>query len=206
MKGKYLCFRIGKKQLQIDPFFPAFITLLLLIDRSGNLPYLFSAILIHECGHLLMLSVCRIQIKTIRLCPFALEIITKGQLTGTASQAAVSFGGAGANLLSALLFSILHHVCSIELFSDLAICNGAVALLQLLPVFSFDGYQLVLIFSKNYRCAEALSRITLSALFVCSAALIYYRKNPLLLLFCLNLLIIQLLCAKKENGARLLQS
>ncbi|MBE6610853.1 MAG: hypothetical protein E7632_00055 [Ruminococcaceae bacterium] len=111
--------------------------LLILLDRSLLALMPFAAALCHEAGHLIVMRLFHVPIREIEITLFGAEIRTQPHTLSTLAAVAVYSAGAGANLLCAILVSLMPDAGQATQF--FAASSFALAILNLLPIGSLDG-------------------------------------------------------------------
>ncbi len=132
-----MSFTISGCRITVSFFFAAFVSVLLLNDKSGIALAGILAATLHELGHLGMMAILHVKPLKIRFNPFGIDI-EKSCCVGHSywHDTAISFAGPGINLFTALIlagFSI-----SANLF---IVANLAMGIFNLLPIESLDGGQ-----------------------------------------------------------------
>lgn len=101
-----------------------------------------AAIVVHECGHLLMMLKCGYFPKRIKIKPFSIAINDeRRQERGVRENLLIIFFGPFANFIC-FLPSFLLYLKGIEHALPFAAANCSVGLFNLMPVMSLDGGQL----------------------------------------------------------------
>lgn len=124
---------------------------MIVVDTSGYTLLALLCVLIHECGHLFMLSRFKVSIEKISLRIFGISIKT-GSTVGLNSkrEIAVALSGCGANLITVIIcetlrfFSIFPGKCAV--MSAFSIVIGG---MNLLPIGSLDGSRVLEIILLN---------------------------------------------------------
>jgi Zn-dependent protease len=172
-------------KIVISPLFTGMITLMLLIDTTGLMGLLLATMLIHEAGHLFFMAWFGCLPKEICFLPFEIKMVAEKTPAIRFQQVLVSAGGILANLLTCLIS-----------FGDFRVVNLFLACFNGLPVFSMDGYQLLVVlcsfFDKLQWIPQVCSWITITCLAVFGAWSLIHSRNPSLLLFCLYMGILTL--------------
>ena len=130
-------------------------TAVLLLDSGNRIICCFFAALLHELGHLLMMKLCGVRIRGMRLRLFDV-LIEADEPPTLRSDVLVTLGGALSNFLFALVFA------PIDL--RLSLPNLALGIFNLLPVMSLDGGRLLCIVMAR----QFSSRVCENTLRVCT--------------------------------------
>ena len=179
--------------LLISPLFFALLSLLLLIDRTGMMPFVLLAVFLHEAGHLLTMHRWGIHPDSVELLPFEINI-QKPALQGTLfHEWVIASAGVAVNLAVALLSLLFYRTFHLAWTVRLAVCNLVLGLFQALPIEGLDGYQAIYLLTlalgrpSRAKWLKAVSYLTLLVLTALSAAVLLRFRNPFLLLFSLYL-------------------
>ena len=172
---------------------PAFFCLLVLYAFAGNLsllPYIFFAVALHECGHLLVIRLFRLEIQQIEAALLGFVIYTNAGLSSYFSEILVSLAGPIASILAAVLSSFAasrgFFPEPLYLFSGISILFGV---FNLLPASKLDGGRAVyslscLLFSPDtaYRISYIIYILTAAFVILAGAFILYATKYNLTLL------------------------
>lgn len=183
----------------------------MLSSLNSVLP-LVIAVLLHEAGHILAARAVGMKFGHLRLTPTGLRLITKCDFSSYDDELTIALGGPMANALSALLMRLLCSVCPLLVgFSSRFIpLSLSLALLNLLPLRSFDGARILyclacchhrrlpsLVPDQAEHLITWLSCLVLTGLWLLSVYLLLRCGSALsLYLFCLQLF----LCLASENN------
>lgn len=130
--------KIFGTNVNITFYFFAFLTLLLLTDKSGYFIPMALAVIIHEAAHLLTMRLVGCAPKEIILIPASIRIV-RGLAVKDSHEIAISLSGPLANIV---FFCIL-YLCYLLFFNnkllDFAIINLLIGAFNLLPVKGLDG-------------------------------------------------------------------
>lgn len=178
-------------KVRVSPLFFALICLLLLIDRTGSMPFVLCAIAVHESGHLIVL--CRYGIKPteIALRPFEINIQKPALCGSEREELWVSSAGIIANLLCTAASVIIWLVHPFLWALQLGICNLVLGGFEALPIAGLDGYRTLLCMSclrygdRSHIGLIILSYVTLGLMVFIGILVLWKINNPLPLLFCL---------------------
>lgn len=94
-----MTFSIGTCRVTVGFLFVAMLAFFLLLDTDGMAGPGIAAAALHECGHLAVLFAVGEPPKAIRLNPFGVEIVRRGEPRGYLREAAVDLAGPCVNLL-----------------------------------------------------------------------------------------------------------
>lgn len=146
--------RIADKQIEIGYEVVAAMTAVLLLDKENRVICCFLAALLHELGHILMMRLCAVQVRGLRLRLFDV-LIEADEPTDFRSDVFITLGGVAVNFLFALLF------CPLSL--KLGLPHLVLGVFNLLPIMSLDGGHLFSICLRRQfspRVSEAVLRVT----------------------------------------------
>ncbi|MBQ6626235.1 MAG: hypothetical protein IIX27_02975 [Ruminococcus sp.] len=182
-------FKIFNVRIELSFLCVAALTLVLLLDKSGKTALCMLGAFVHECGHILALILCRVNIKSITFRAFDI-VISTGREKNFLTDLYVTLSGPFSNLIFALLF---YHVYYPFFVSNMVLC-----LFNLLPLETFDGgHALKLLLSRffTYKTVNlvllVLTLMFLVPMLVFGILLLFYSKyNYTLLLIALYLLAI----------------
>ena len=165
-------------QLRIRFSFAAVITVMLLFSEEKIVLMSLLSSLIHESGHLLIMIYYGDRINYVELGLFGMRIEKEGTVLSYKKEALIAMGGIILNLLFAFISVAGFLLFKKEGFILLALVNGFVALINMLPVkFLEFGRCIVSLLNEKYP-EEKVSRITqlISAVFtlVFSIMCIFY--------------------------------
>lgn len=153
-------FTVGGCQVTVQFWFMALVTLSLFLDRSGMAGIGLIAVILHESGHLLMMSLVGTPPERLSMSLFGLEICQKSGSCRTYHQDAwIAAAGPLASLFFFALCWIGYELTSSLYLANLAAANLMLALLNGLPVGPLDGGQtLYALLCKKYP-AETCEKI-----------------------------------------------
>ncbi len=126
--------RVAKIELIVGFEVAAALTTVLLLDREYRVLCCFLAAAIHELGHVLMMRLCGVRVRRVRLRLFD-ALIEADEAPSFSADVLITLGGPAANLLlAALLYPFSLTLCLPHL---------ALGLFNLLPLLSLDGGHLL---------------------------------------------------------------
>ncbi len=192
-----MSFRLGQCEVTVSPLFTGLITILLLIDQTGTMSLFLLAVLIHEAGHFMLLAWFRCLPVAIWLLPFEINVASPVMSVSRFQQILISLGGVFSGVLAGMLTR-----------GDFGVVNWFLAGFSALPVYSMDGYQVLLLLCDQMwykRAVGLLSFITISAIAGIGVWVFWCNHNPMLLLFCVYMSVLQIRtkrrsCNNKRNG------
>ena len=122
----------------------------MLFDYKNFLMSLLLSFL-HEIGHIMSILYCKRRISKITVTAFSIDII-QNNLSDLPykKEVLILLSGPGMNLIFFAVFLTLNVVLKSIFFKNLAIQNLLIGLINLFPVSSLDGGQLLLIFLKRH--------------------------------------------------------
>ena len=109
------------------------------------------AVIIHECGHLFAMLICKSPPDKIKISLFEIKITNSSrQLNTTRQNIFIIFFGPLVNFICFILFYLL-YLCNSEFLLPIAMANLCTGLFNMLPVMSLDGGQLMyVILSRKF--------------------------------------------------------
>lgn len=177
-------FRIGSLDIKIH--FLSFISVfaLFLADSSIYPLIVILCALFHECGHVLAMLFCGAGIREVYILPFGAQISTKYDMSYKKELVVAASGPFFSLLLSGFLaMSLCFFPCPQFLFG--ALCSLFLAVINILPIRSFDGgritrcvFLLCLEYEKALKfikISELCSLLMLSAF--CAYTAIFFEFN-----------------------------
>lgn len=189
-------FNICNIKIFISFWFFAIVALFAALDASALSLYFALPVLMHELGHLIVMKVCGIHVKSIRFTAFSVDIQRNNSgVPGYGKEIAVSLGGIVCNLATALCVHLFaFHSMRAMLFTA---ANIAVAGFNLLPIGSLDGGMLVRLLTERFfgtnfafSLSKIFSFIVLVPLFAAAIFLVMRPEhNFTLLAMCVYLLL-----------------
>ena len=121
------------------------------------------AVIIHECGHLFAMLICKSPPDKIKISLFEIKITNSSrQLNTTRQNIFIIFFGPLVNFICFILFYLL-YLCNSEFLLPIAMANLCTGLFNMLPVMSLDGGQLMyVILCRKFseKSAERIINIT----------------------------------------------
>lgn len=131
--------------------FLSFITLILLLDRSGMIFWCLMAIFIHESGHIICMAVQKRKLRKIHFCLFDVKIESSADiLRSYKNDMILMFSGPLANILVFLLLELVNITLKNNCIKLFSAENILIAIFNLLPINSLDGGQILSLFLKMY--------------------------------------------------------
>lgn len=158
---------------------------LLLSRRLGAAVCVFFAATIHEVGHIVAAKLLGVGLKSLSFDPLGARITTTGNLVSYKDEALLALAGPLFNLFS-LAFSIPLSLIAggtvgyyLTIFSYASAC---LALLNLLPIETFDGGRIFQCFIHSYKALRFCSFFCLFAIF-CASLYLLLRAGGALSVF-----------------------
>ncbi len=130
--------KIFGTKIYITFYFFAFLTLLVLTDKSGYFIPMVLAVVIHEAAHLLAMRLVGCAPKEIVLIPASIRIV-RGIAVKNSHEIAISLSGPLANTVFFCIFYLCFILFSHNKLLDFAIINLLIGAFNLLPVKGLDG-------------------------------------------------------------------
>ncbi len=157
-------FKIFSTEINISFFFMAFLTLILIVDKTGFVLPVFLATALHEAGHLAAMCVFDCQPKKINLIPGSIQIVSAFKVKPQ-GELFILLSGPLANLLFAAVFFALYYFFNFVPFVSFSAVNLLIFAFNLLPVRGLDGgsilYLLLAKIAHNSKCEVILDIISL---------------------------------------------
>lgn len=155
--------KIGREKIKfsVSPLFLIIVTALLLLDKTGAVPFCMICAIIHEAGHIIVMKFIGADIKEIKLSPFAIDINRTNSALTVQNNAFVLSSGFILNFLFALIFFLVFSVFPEKWVGYLLWGNLFIGVFNFLPFPNTDGYNILKIFlpKKAVRCISLLSAI-----------------------------------------------
>lgn len=182
-------FKVSSTTFEASFIAVALMSMVLVIDVTGNVAMCFLCAILHECGHIIAMRCFGIVPKSVKLRLFDV-VINADSNKAFVPDLVITLCGPFANIVLAFLF---YFVCK-----PLAFVNLYIALFNLLPIETFDGGRaLSLILSRKFSpktvrtVLKALTFVLLVPIFLLGIFVLLYSKyNYSLLLISLYLLAI----------------
>lgn len=164
---------IKGKKIQISVYFAALITLAFALSPGGYAPVGLVCCIFHEMGHLVFMRAVGCEVNGISFGIYGMRIDSAPCVSlSQRKEVLIAFGGPLVNIILALLGWLFN-------FRVLTAANAALAVFNLLPVESTDGYNII----SGLLCSHFDSDKTKTALRIVSAAFLF-------LLYCFGFLLL----------------
>lgn len=141
----------GKIKIAVYFGFFAVISLIILLDGNGCASYAMAACILHEAGHLAVMSAVGLPVKRICLYGAGIKIVPEKKFIGYAKELAVLLGGVIMNFVLFALFCFLSENEDAKLFAAVNLVTGG---FNLLPLKGFDGGRIVSLAAEKYMSAD----------------------------------------------------
>ena len=148
---------LGKLRVYVGYEAAAALTAALLFDRGGRLVFCMLAALLHELGHLLMMLIFSVKVRSVSLRLFDV-LIEADSPDGLLADVCITLGGPVMNLVLAAVFIPFGRFFG---YADLAL-----GVFNLLPVMSLDGGRLLYILLSRRLSEKATCAILCAASFL----------------------------------------
>lgn len=149
-------FNIGGTHVSFSFGFFVILCLYCIVDRRGAGIPIIAAVILHECGHVLILRLSKGKIPYMRFEPFGIRMVRSGMLTYP-QEFWVYSGGIIANAIAFVITFSFFGWCGF------AMANLGLLLFNLLPVGRLDGGQLLRVVlsrrMKQFHHVETVQRI-----------------------------------------------
>lgn len=134
--------RVGNTAVFIGYEVAAAISAVLILDRENRVICCILAALLHELGHLLMMRLFRVRVRSVSFRIFDV-LIKADSPADMRADVCITLGGVMSNFVFAAAFFPLYH--------DLFLANLALGLFNMMPVMSLDGgHLLYLLLSRRF--------------------------------------------------------
>ena len=132
----------NKNRIKVHLSIPSavFIALMIACDRSGSALITLAAAVLHELGHISAAALCGVAIDSLTLYPFGADIGLVPSLRSYGKDIIIASAGAAANFIAALASLFVGGGEEVSFF---IVCNLTLAGINLLPVKSLDGGELL---------------------------------------------------------------
>ncbi len=148
-------FSLFGTEIYVSFLFSAVITAMLLFDRTGYILPMLLAVLVHECGHLIVMWILDCAPKRIRLVPASVEITAKIGYTPK-NEVLIALAGPMVNIILFLVLWFNHRAFGNEDYLIYGIINLLIGLFNLIPVAGLDGGTLLFsLFSRLFGVVKA---------------------------------------------------
>ena len=104
----------------------------------------------HESGHIFAIIHCGKKISKIKINAFSIDMEQNYSYnTPEKKELFILLCGPLVNLIFCIIFSLLHKIFNLDIFKIFSIQNLIIGILNLMPIYSLDGGQILLIFLKH---------------------------------------------------------
>lgn len=158
--------------VEIDFWFTAVVSFMLVIDRTGIMLYSLAAIAIHEAGHIIVMIVCGEKLQSVRFCAFGILIGGESDVSDI-KRIAVAAAGPLANLLP-LAFTAHPYM---------RLTMAVTGIFNLVPIVGTDGGDIVRILlcnmlgEKGETASRIVSAVVSAAAIIAGVALLIKYGN-----------------------------
>ncbi len=177
-------FKIKKVEIFISEYFVLFLTALLLFDNTGLCVYALAACGVHEIGHIIALFLLRINKYRIEFRMFGIKIIKKETDGNFKEELFFSAMGPCFNMITAAVWLLITNKPDYFFYM-----NIAVMLFNILPIYPLDGYRIIenssnILFKRKSAevICKSFSVAFIAVLLILSVHILFYYKNPTLLI------------------------
>ena len=183
-------FKLGNTLFSVSYPAVAFCALALISAKDNKMLLCLMSAFLHECGHLVALKKCRVNIKSISLNLGDISINTDETPCSLAAEIFVNLSGVASNFFLAFISGAVWLLSRLDLFRDFSVANLCIGLFNALPLGSLDGGNLLKIFlEKRFslltaeRIISVLTAVFLLPLFVFGLLILFASDNNFSLLF-----------------------
>ena len=198
-------FNIKSCKVIITPLFVSFLSIILLIDKTGIMLFGLISALIHEMGHLIFIYFSGKKINKISFQLGGILIDCKG-IVNYKYEFLIAFGGCLLNLIMFVLFLILFIYNHNEFSLVFSATNFGLFAFNLMPIYGLDGLDLLrIIFLQRFETQRALlyckfiSVMYVIILLIFTTFLLVKKQNFSLLICLIYLIIIMLIFIKNKE-------
>jgi len=153
---------------------------------------LVAAVLIHEFAHVAMAGHFGVKTKKLRLLPFGGVVEIEANFLPPKQKALILLAGPFANIIVILVTGSLLWIAPqfFMVWEILIFANAAPALLNLLPIYPFDGGKILMLISKNPRYLRIIQSISATLFSLLATIGAFVLVNPQLVLFAVMMVVI----------------
>lgn len=163
--------RVKSVLIEIDFWFAAVLTLMLLLFPQSSAGVCFLLCILHESGHLGAMLIFKSRPKKIQLGYFGMKIVTGTRLLSPLMEIIIAAFGPLANLTSAAVLFLLNY-------RSAALISTGLAAFNLLPVTMLDGGRILSAVIKDGRFLKITGFVTAVLLMILGiAAALYTKRN-----------------------------
>ena len=171
---------------------------LMLLWSDGTIALLcFGSSLLHECGHLCFLLLFSAGVRELSFSAGGIVIVREHGFCGIGPECVIALGGVGVNSILCVGAWVCYHRTGTQTFAVLCLVNGALAVLNLLPVRSLDCYRVLELLLQQWRVPRREKRLRLvsfvsvcAACFCCVLLFIVGIRNISLAAVCVYLILL----------------
>ena len=153
-------FKIKNIKINLSFTFFALIILLIVFNKNEFLYLTCFFAIIHEAAHLVALNNFGVIITEFKISLFGANIKTESyKKISVKNEIIILLAGVMANLLFAILFSVLNYFIKSEITENIFLINSSLFIFNLLPFYNFDGGKIIEILLKtkfNEKTADVL--------------------------------------------------
>lgn len=181
--------RLFKTAVEIDFWFVAVITLMLVLFPESHAAACFLMCVLHEAGHLTAMLFAGKKAEKIKLGYFGMKIVTEKKFLPPYKDALIAFAGPLVNLI---LFLIFHFRGK----PDFATISLGLAVFNLLPVTMLDGGHIISAFFPDSTAVKKTGIVCAVLLTVLGLTVAVYSKENFTILIVSLYLLIGVICDK----------
>ncbi len=174
-------FRLFKIRVCLHFSFFAIIAVLMLVDEYKYILWGLYACMLHECGHLIAMSIVNAKVSRIAFYGAGIKIVPeKSRILSFRDELFILSGGCLINLISFAIFWIIGE--NDDMFQFFAVLNLVTGIFNIIPLKNFDGGKILDLIiehcfspSKAYALKTAVKIICIALILVLSVML--FRNN-----------------------------
>ncbi len=137
--------------------------------------------IIHETGHIVMISFFRGMPDKIIVNPFEIKICSDITMLSVFQDVIITSSGVIANFIFAIISFALNIFFNTVMFNEFFIVSLLIGFINILPIESFDGGQLLRIFLANFFSKKTISAIMFIISLIFVVPIIYFGISFLFL-------------------------
>lgn len=124
--------------------------------------------MLHEIGHIISMLVCKRNISFVKVNAFSVDIVQQDSFLPYSKELFILISGPILNIIFYVIFQAIYSIIRIEILESFAVQNLLIGIMNLLPVSSLDGGQILSIILKKFFDDEKSYRISclISVMFI----------------------------------------
>lgn len=171
-----------KIKISVSPLFLVIVTALLLLDKTGAVPFCMLCAIIHETGHLITMKILKADIKEIKFSPFAIDINRTNSALPRYKNILILSAGFIFNFIFALVIYFIFNTYPKTWVGYLLSGNIFIGTFNLTPLPNTDGYNILKTFLPH-KIVKVISFFSALSLVGFGVKILLKYNNPFLCLF-----------------------